>query len=389
MSRLYTNSPRGRQPLLGSTVKFSKSSKQHPNDTYQPNGKKSKSIRAATVTKKSIGKRKREDTPASGHSSATFCGFDSADDASDEDSEEDLEDEDNLPAVKAPSRSRKVNVAGRKPDPIPDNVSVAGSDNMFGGFDNYYEDDEDPNFSPEENRKRFEEKIFADSDDDGDIDVYQAVDDISDSDDDLDEQRIQDQEVLAMLPEDVFSDTDFLNQIDGMSAYGFGNDSDTSIYRFPSSQDGDSATEGVAERHVHFAADADPTLFMRLSASPTITRALLPSALPDTGSSAHSTAPRVGGLVDDLDDCTLQRDLLPYPMTNVVQPILPMTAYRERHSKVHTVVSKRKQHHHHRLLSPKNLAKLQLGAKVPVAESSSTKVTRHLAFSTLLAKSFL
>ncbi len=311
MSRLYTNSPRGRQPLLGSTVKFSKFSKQHPNDTYQPNAKKSKPVRASAVTKKSIGKRKRADTPASGNSSSTFGGFDSADDASAEDSEEDADDEDDLPAVKAPSRSRNMKEAGRKPEPIPDDVSVAGSDNMFGGLDNYYEDDDDPNFSPEENRKRFEDKVFANSDDDDDLDVYQAVNDISDSDDDLDELRIQEQEVLAMFPEETFSDTDFLNQIDGMSAYGFGNDSDTSIYRFPSSQDGDSAAEGIAERHVHFATDADPTLFMRLSASPTITRALLPSALPDIGSSGHSAGPRVGAFVDDLDDCMFQRDLLP------------------------------------------------------------------------------
>ena len=166
MSRLYTRNSRGRQPMLGSSIKFTRPLKEHPSDSYQPpSGKKSKPIHKDAITKKAS-KRKREDTPASTDSSSTFGGFDSADDASDEDSEEDSDDEDDLPAVKAPSRSRTMNETGRKSQPVPDNVSVAGSESMFGGFDNYYDDDEDPNFSPEENRKRFEEKVFADSDED-------------------------------------------------------------------------------------------------------------------------------------------------------------------------------------------------------------------------------
>ncbi|KAJ9610492.1 hypothetical protein H2200_005269 [Cladophialophora chaetospira] len=309
MSRLYTRNSKGRQPILGSTTKLSKSSKEHPNDTYQPNGKKGKPVRNFAVAKTAAAKRKRTDTPSSGDSSSTFGGFDSADDASDEDSEEDADDENDLPAVKAPSRSRSMNGAGRKSHAIPDNVSFAGSDSMFGDFDNFFDDDEDPRFSPEENRKRFEEKVFANSDDDND--VYQAVDDISDSDDDMDEHRLQQQELLAILPEVDLSGADFLNQIDGLSAYGFGDDSDASICHIPSSQSGDSATEAVAERHVHFAADADPMLFMRMSESPTITRALLPSALPDTGFVDHGADHRTGGLADDLDDSDLTDDCLP------------------------------------------------------------------------------
>ena len=295
--------------MLGSmTTKSFKSSREHPNNTYLPNGKKSKPIKKYPSPPKLVGKRKRAETPVSVDSSSTFGGFDSADDASDEDSEEGDAEDDSLPVVSAPSRSVPMNGAGRKSRPIPDNVSDAGSDAMFGDLATYYDDDEDPNFSPEENRKRFEEKIFADSDED-DNDAYQAVDDISDSDDDIDEDRIQQQELLAMLPEEELSDTDFLNQIDGLSAYGFGDESDGSVYHFPSSQNGDSATEAVAERHVHFAADAEPTIFMRMSDSPTITRALLPSALPDSGDAIPVTDSRIGGLVDDLDDCMSQRDL--------------------------------------------------------------------------------
>lgn len=322
MSRLYTRNSKGRQPMLGSATKFSRSSRQHPNDTYQPNGKKGKTVRNFAITTKASSKRKRADSPASGDSSSTFGGFDSADDASNEDSDEETDDEPDLPAVKAPSRSETMNKTGRRTQPISDNVSLAGSDSMFGDLDNYFDDDEDPNFSPEENRKRFEDKVFGDSDDDDDDnEIYQAVDDISDSDDDLDEFRIQEQEMLAIMPDADLSGADFLNQIDGLSAYGFdGDESDATIYHIPSSQSGDSAVEAVPDRHVHFE-EEDPTLFMRVLSSPTIARALLPSALPDTGLPILDADLHSGGLADDLDDCMLQCDMSRCMMTNVLQLI--------------------------------------------------------------------
>ncbi|EXJ67539.1 uncharacterized protein A1O5_09552 [Cladophialophora psammophila CBS 110553] len=307
MSRLYTRNSRGRQPMLGS-IKISKS-KEHPNDTYEPKPKRGKAVRKYTVTKKSPGKRKRADSPAEEGDDLSDYGSETAGDASDEDSEDEADDEDDLPAVKAPSRSRRLNGAGLKHQSIvPDNVSLASSsDSMFGDFEDYYEDDEDPTLSPEENRKRFEEKVFAESDDDND--VYQAVDDISDSDDEVEGQQ---QELLAMLSEEGQSDADFLlNQIDGLSAYGFGDESEGSIYRFASSQGSDSATETAPERRVHFVTDADPTIYFPMSESPTITRALLPSALPDSGFSRHGADRRVVGLVDDLDDSDLTDDCLP------------------------------------------------------------------------------
>ena len=321
MSRLYTRNSRGRQPMLGSATKFSKSSKEHANDTYQPVGKKAKPVRKYAITNKAAGKRKRADSPASDGDTSSTLGSETADDASDEDGEEDADDEDDLPAVRAPSRSRHSNGAGRKSKRFPtDDVSVAGSsESMFGDLDDYFEDDEDPNLSPEENRKRFEDTVFAESDDDND--VYQAVDEISDSDDDMDEHSIQQQELLAMLPEEEFSDIDFLNQIDGLSAYGFGDESEGSVYRIPSSRGSDSVAEAAATRHVHFVSDADPGNILRMSESPTITRALLPSALPDSGYSNHGTVGRPAGLDDDLDDCTLHCDLLPCTMTNDLQLI--------------------------------------------------------------------
>lgn len=247
-------------------------------------------------------KRKRADS-TSEEELSSIDGSDTADDASDEDSEEDEEDEDDLPAVPAPSRSHRLNEAGRSSHSLPmDNVSIAGSmDSMFGDYENYFDEDDDPRLSPEENRKRFESKVFADSDDDND-DLYQAVDDISDSDGDFENERLQEQELLAMLSEEDNSEADdLLNQIDGLSAYGFGDDSDASIHRLASSQGSDSANETVTERRVHFAVEGDhSSIFMRLSESPTITRALLPSALPDNGLSPHVDKRMLG---DELEDC--------------------------------------------------------------------------------------
>lgn len=298
MSRLYHRSNRGRQPVVA-TPKFP-NLKQRLVDAYQaPNAKKNKPSRKQAVTNK---KRKRTASTSS-ESSLTDLGTETGDEASDEESdEEEADDEDDLPAVSAPSRSRTLNGAGRKVEPRDrDDISVAPSvDSMFGDYADYYEEDDDPMLSPEENRKRFEHQVF-DSDDENDI--YQAVDDISDSDAEMDEGRLEEQELLAMLSEEGNSDADFLlNQIDGLSAYGFGDDSDASIQRYPSSQS-ESGDTGV-ERHVHFAVDNDPSLFLtRMSESPTITRALLPSALPESGVPSIPER-RFIGLADD-DDCML------------------------------------------------------------------------------------
>ncbi|EXJ87800.1 hypothetical protein A1O1_04727 [Capronia coronata CBS 617.96] len=314
MSRLHTRNSRGRQPMLGSAPKFSKS-KERPNDTYQlPNGKKSKNhLKQRTVASKAAARRRRAESTSSEDLSSSF-GSDTADDASDEDSDDDEADEDDLPAVQAPSRSQSLNGAGRKIRSMSrGGFSVAGStDSMFGDYGAMYEDvDDNPNISPEENRKLFENQIFADLDDDND-DVYQAVDDISDSEDELDDRRIEEQELLAMLSEEDNSDADLLlNQIDGLSAYGFGDDSDATIYRFPSSQGSDSGADAAPERRVHFAVDSDRSIFLAMSESPTITRALLPSARPEAVYSTPIVDKRSAGMVDDLDDSDLTDDCLP------------------------------------------------------------------------------
>jgi hypothetical protein len=292
--------------MLGSGSRTNKSKEQH-SDTYcPPNTKKNKNTPKGGVIKPATSRKRAPSTSSSDLSS--LVGFETGDEASDEESEEeadDDDDEDDLPAVRTPSRSHALNGAGPKRRLFGrDDISLPGSvDSMFGDFATYYEEDDDPNLSPEENRKRFESHVFGASDDDND-DVYQAVDEISDSEDDMDDRQIEEQELLAMMSEEANSDADFLlNQIDGLSAYGFGDDSDASIQRYPSSQGSDSGFEGGLERHVHFAVDADPSIFLRMSESPTITRALLPSALPELNLNSRVAERRPVGLVDDLDDC--------------------------------------------------------------------------------------
>ncbi len=153
MSRLYTRNNRGRQSMLGSVPKFP-NLKQRPVDTPRPpntNTNKNKNTRKYGATNKTAPKRKRT-VSTSSESSLTDLGTETGDEASDEESEEeDADEEDDLPAVSAPSRSRILNGTGRKfPYFDRDDVSVAPSvDSMFGDYENYYDEDDDPTLSPE------------------------------------------------------------------------------------------------------------------------------------------------------------------------------------------------------------------------------------------------
>lgn len=271
MSRLYTRTSRGRQPLL-STPKTVRS-KEHADDTYQDAGNKRQRTTRSYATTVQQAKRKRAASTASDSSSGDLDG----EDASDEDSSSEDDEE---PAVMAPSREPLVREVG----PL-DNASLAGSvDSMFGDHNAYYTTNDDPDLSPDENLKRFEDQIFTNSDDDDD-EAYRGVDEISDSDDD-DVDRYEEQQLIAALSDDDIPDEEFyLNQIDGLSAYGFGDESDGTVPFPPSSRGSDTGPvpEAVHERHVRFDMDSAHTFQLQLSSSPTISRALLPSALPDNG----------------------------------------------------------------------------------------------------------
>lgn len=235
-----------------------------------PRGRKLRRSHAATV--QSAKKRRRA-------SSTTVASSENEDDAADEASDEDNGDDDEEPAVKAPPPSYMAGQVGRKYQMRDiDDVSVVESvGSMFADLD-YHHDNEDPNLSPDENMRRFEQKVFADSEDEND-DFYRAVDDISDSDEENVDQH-EEQQIIANLTDDDIGD--YLNQIDGMSAFGFGDESDGTA-RFPPSSPGseNAADDAVQARHVHFDVDHAQSLRMALSESPTISRALLPSAMSE------------------------------------------------------------------------------------------------------------
>lgn len=131
----------------------------------------------------------------------------------------------------------------------------------------------------------FEQTLF-DSDDDQ---VYERVNEVSESEheDDEDVERAETQLLAAEFNDDMTSH--FANQIDGMSAYGFGDDSDEEGSVFFPFSSSDEANE-AHERRVRFEEQLSifeqqevgvPHAFAALGHSPTMTRALLPSALPE------------------------------------------------------------------------------------------------------------
>lgn len=216
-------------------------------------------------------RRRKAATPSSSDSSD---GFD-ADDASDEQSEDDAEDDD-LPAVNAPSRHGIVGETGRFYDEVPRAGSV---ESMFGENGLDLENQDLPTL---EDMRRFEENLFANASDDDD--AYAAVEDISDSDDEAINHREEQLLIDELSEDDELEELDLLNQIDGMSAYGFGDDSEGTAAYPPSSQGSDSADEVGPARHVHFNVDPAHAFNPSLSESPTFSRALLPSALPHSAS---------------------------------------------------------------------------------------------------------
>lgn len=220
-------------------------------------------------------KRRTIESGTENESSDDDVADDEDDEASDED--DDGDDESDQPAVFAPPR-------GHGKDGFRQAGRLAEYRRMF--------QSEDPVLY-EDPHELFGGSI--DDDDDDDDDYYRAVDYISDEDEQNDEQfHLEDADATATAgfllqqPGSPYSlpgpelEADFiLDQVDGLSAYGFGDDLDTSDgsreFSAPS-EDGDLPT--VAERHVHFGSDVERVNAYGHSTSPSLTRALLPSAMP-------------------------------------------------------------------------------------------------------------
>ncbi|KAF7512826.1 hypothetical protein GJ744_011929 [Endocarpon pusillum] len=201
---------------------------------------------------------------------------DDEDDDDESDEDDDGDDESDQPAAFAPScghTTQTIHKAGR----------LAEYRRMFHSEDPImYEDPHD---------------LFGGviEDDDDDDEFYRAVDDISDEDDQSEglfqpngagagaaANFVIDQSSSTFAFPDPEHEADFiLDQVDGLSAYGFGDDIDSGDgsgeFSAPS-EDGDLPT--VPERHVHFGSDIEKMNAYGKSTSPSLTRALLPSAMP-------------------------------------------------------------------------------------------------------------
>ena len=355
--------------------------KEYADQTYQESRGKRHRVSGKYAATVQQAKRRRISSTASDTSSGDLDG----EDASGEESEsEDVEE----PAVLAPSRKTFVDGTGRfTPAHDFETASLAGSvDSMFGGYNGLYDQFEDPDLSPDENLKRFESNVFAPSDDDDD--AYRAVDEISDSDDD-DAEQYEEQQLMSALTDDddddILDEEFYLGQIEGLSAYGFGDESDASAQFPPSSHGSDAGvpTEHVPERHVRFDMESH---FQPLSSSPTISRALLPSALPDKGKvfggpASAAIEPFDESTTEDEYDCTYLR-LYFADFANEAQPMLltttcPRKLFRQtlhHRSKTLSLFL----HHHLPLL---RRLKSLFNAKVHREASSLTKVIRPLVFS--------
>lgn len=231
----------------------------------KPNGR-------ALLARANQTQRKTTESGTENESSDDEIADDEDDEASDED--DDGDDESDQPAAFAPSRGHR-NPSNRKAGRLAEYRRMFLSEDPI-----LYEDPYDLFRGPVE-------------EDDEDDDVYRAVDDISDEDEQNDEIfQLNDAEVgtASLLREqsgspfslpDPEHEADFiLDQVDGLSAYGFGDDLDTGDgsgeFSAPS-EDGDVAT--LPKRHVHFNSDVEHMNAYGKSSSPSLTRALLPSAM--------------------------------------------------------------------------------------------------------------
>ena len=246
MARIYARNSKGRTPVLISPVRTTRS---HAMQDTSLDGFLEKPGRAPQTSRSKPARpsntRRRLSTPAAHNADSAAQEDASGDDAdNDEDSEDEADDEDNggKPDAFAPSDARRVHQTGRKFSPL------------------LYKND-----------------FFADSDGDDD-DIYEAVNNISDSDDGVHEES--EEQIEAFDEQDIVQE--FLNDADGLSVVGYGADIDPLESLTAFSEESSSSTDAIVQRRVRFTNDVEQrSIVFTGTLSPLLTRALLPSALPD------------------------------------------------------------------------------------------------------------
>lgn len=237
MARLYARNSKGRTALLPSPAR---TTRPHAIPDTNPN-----TFPETTVSNRRPTTKPRLTTSTSHHADSAGgedASGDEADNDQDNDGDDDDEDNDEEPDFLAPSRAGHLHQTGRKISPL-----------------------------------EYENGLFVDSDEDDD-DVYEAVNDISDSDECFQEES--EEQIEAFDEQDILHE--FLDNIDGLSAVGYGGDLDPLEALTAFSDESGSSTDAVNKRRVRFTSDLEQrTNVLNGSLSPLLTRALLPSALPE------------------------------------------------------------------------------------------------------------
>jgi len=248
MARLYAANSKGRRaPVLASPVRTSRSHAMQDNNSsgfLETNHPPHQTSRSVPSHPPSIRRKLATSTGNNADSPGEDASGDEADNDEDDDDDDDEDDEDNdeEPEFFAPSHARSLHQTGRKISPL-----------------------------------QYENELFAGSDEDDD-DVYEAVNDISDSEDGAPEEL--EEQIEAFDEQDILHE--FLDDIDGLSAVGYGGDLDPLETLTAFSDESGSSMEATSRRRVHFPEDVEQRKnVLSASLSPLLTRALLPSALPD------------------------------------------------------------------------------------------------------------
>lgn len=327
MSRHYNKNSRGRQPTQPGPRLLK--TKDISDENYQePISRRKRGSNLSKYATQVQQNKRRRVARAATSSSESSDDFD-ADDASDEqsDDEDDDEDDGEEPAMFAPSQPGLLVGPGLKLNANYFGADRATSVESMFGIPRLDADDDD--FPDGEDCLAFEQTLFEErSDEDA---LYERVNDVSDSDDN-DRDQFEEEQLIAegISSEDELEEIDLLNHIDGMSAYGFGDDSeDGAVVYPPSSQESDSA-DTAHQRHVHFDIGADALVNPRFSESPTFSRSLLPSAMPAMQGGIFADSAKDDQPADEEYDSRLLI-LIIVSLLIMAQLMPPMTVYHLKH----------------------------------------------------------
>ena len=236
-------------------------------------------------------------------------------------------DHSDTPSLAPPTRSRRYGYSQAQPTPLPvDSGSERQSaceddDESSNDDDDPDEDDEEPiviapprrslrraagrQISKETSSKLdIDEDMFADADDDSDDEdepfSYRQLDEQEDDDDDLEAGNAAngDDQFLIEASNDY---EDYISRIEGMSAYGFGDD----MPPVSSSSELEELPSPTMRRQVHFHPNPEHTAHLTQTVAP----ALLPSALPNADDSIHAFP----GIQSDISQVIAVQGSLPTP----------------------------------------------------------------------------